>query len=104
MPADDAPSPELDIHLGDDVAEGVYANLAMIAHSSEEFILDFIRVVPGVAQARVKSRVLITPTHAKRLLRALEDNIRRYEAAHGAITGPTQPPRPMPYGGPGGEA
>lgn len=104
MPSDDASLQEFDIHLGEDVAEGVYANLAVIAHSSEEFILDFVRVVPGVAKARVKSRILITPAHAKRLLQALDDNIRRYEQAHGAISGPGRPPRPMPYGAPGGQA
>ena len=79
-----APS-QLAIELTDETAEGVYSNLVMIAHSPEEFILDFIRVMPGVPKARVKSRIIVTPQHAKRLLGALEDNIERYEAQYGAI-------------------
>ena len=76
---------QLSIELSDAVAEGTYTNLVMIAHSPEEFILDFIRVVPGVRAAKVKSRVIVTPQHAKRLLRALADNIERFERTHGAI-------------------
>ena len=72
---------QLNIELTEDVAEGVYANLAIITHSSSEFVLDFIRVMPGVPKARVKSRVVLTPEHAKRLLSALEDNIEKYEEA-----------------------
>ncbi len=76
---------QLSIELSDKVAEGTYTNLVMIAHSPEEFILDFIRVVPGVRSAKVKSRVIVTPQHAKRLLRALADNIERFEGTHGTI-------------------
>jgi hypothetical protein len=76
---------QLNIELGDDVAEGIFSNLVMIAHGPEEFILDFIRVMPGVPKARVKSRVVVTAPHAKRLLAALADNIRRYEAQFGEI-------------------
>ncbi len=76
---------QLNIELSADVAEGTYSNLVMIAHSPEEFILDFIRVMPGVPKARVKSRIVVTPQHAKRLLAALEDNIGKYEAAYGPI-------------------
>ncbi len=78
-------SAQLSIELSDSLAEGQYANLVMIAHSPEEFILDFIRVMPGVRTARVKSRIIVTPQHAKRLLRALADNIERYERSHGTI-------------------
>ncbi|MFO8232651.1 MAG: DUF3467 domain-containing protein [Longimonas sp.] len=85
-PSDD--DSEMNIELTKEEAEGTYANLVMIAHSPEEFILDFIRVVPGVQKARVKSRIIVTPQHAKRLLRALKDNISRYEEAHGAIQEP----------------
>lgn len=85
--------PHLNIELTDDVAEGTYANLAMIAHGPEEFVLDFIRVMPGVPKARVKSRVVVTPAHAKRLLAALADNIRRYEAQFGEI-GEVHPAHP----------
>lgn len=81
----DDPQHSLNIELPADVAEGIYSNLVMIAHSPEEFILDFIRVMPGVPKARVKSRIIVTPSHAKRLLAALEDNIGKYEAAYGPI-------------------
>ena len=77
--------PQLSIELTEETAEGIYSNLVMIAHSPEEFILDFIRVMPGVPKARVKSRIIVTPPHAKRLLAALEDNIARYEAQFGPI-------------------
>ncbi len=95
---------QLNIELSEEVAEGEYANLVMIAHSSEEFILDFIRVVPGVTKARVKNRIIVTPPHARRLLAALADNIRRYEAANGPIATPTHGGPPIQFGGPSGEA
>ena len=105
---DDAvPNPgELNIELPEEEAEGTYANLVMIAHSPEEFILDFIRVMPGVQQARVKSRIIVTPQHAKRLLGALQENIQRYEQAHGPISEPEQSGghSPIHFGSPGGEA
>ena len=80
--------PKNNIHLDPALAEGIYSNLVMIAHSPEEFILDFIRVVPSVSVAKVKSRVIITPAHAKRLLRALKENISRYEKSYGEIPNP----------------
>jgi len=85
---------QLNIELTKDVAEGVYSNLVMISHSPEEFILDFIRVVPGVEKAQVKNRIIVTPQHAKRLLRALHENIERYDRSHGEI--------PERSSGPGG--
>lgn len=94
----------LNIELDEDMAEGTYSNLVMIAHSPEEFILDFIRVVPGVQSARVKSRIIVTPQHAKRLLRALEDNIERYESSHGAISESNQGGQPFQFGGPDAKA
>ncbi len=81
---------ELKIALDETTAQGIYSNLAIIAHSSSEFIMDFVRVVPGVKSAKVQSRIIMTPEHTKRLLRALEDNIRRYEAQHGEIRLPEQ--------------
>ncbi|MDR1938168.1 MAG: DUF3467 domain-containing protein [Tannerellaceae bacterium] len=77
------PGNEIQVELTEDVAQGTYANLAIIAHSSSEFILDFIRVVPGVPKAKVKSRIILTPDNAKRLLYALEDNIRKFEEQKG---------------------
>ncbi len=95
---------QLNIELSEEIAEGLYSNLVMIAHSSEEFILDFIRVMPGIPKALVKSRIIVTPQHAKRLLRALADNISRYEASHGEIEERTPPGQHIQFGVPGGEA
>lgn len=95
---------QINIELGEDVAEGVYSNLVMISHSPEEFILDFIRVMPGVPKARVKSRIIVTPQHAKRLLGALAENIERYESSHGEIVERTPPGQPVQFGGPHGQA
>ncbi|TDB63647.1 DUF3467 domain-containing protein [Arundinibacter roseus] len=99
---------QINIELTEEMAEGVYSNLAMIAHSNSEFILDFIRLMPGIPKAKVKARVIVTPEHAKRLLEALKDNIRRFEE----INGPIKPSNdddshfnfPISFGGPGGEA
>ena len=70
---------QIQIELSEEIAQGVYANLAVIAHSTSEFILDFIRIVPGVAKAKVKSRIILTPENAKRLLFALQDNVRKFD-------------------------
>jgi hypothetical protein len=91
---------QINIELTEDVAEGVYSNLAMIAHSNSEFVIDFIRLMPGVPKAKVKSRIVITPEHAKRLLAALKDNIEKYEAAFGPIKRTDDMPKfPMNFGG-----
>ncbi len=96
---------QINIELSEEVAEGVYANLAMIAHSNSEFVIDFIRLMPGVPKAKVKSRVVITPEHAKRLLGALSDNIQKYEQVHGPIKQSNEAPQfPMNFGGAVGEA
>jgi hypothetical protein len=97
---------QINIELSEDVAEGVYSNLAMVAHSHSEFVVDFIRLMPGVPKARVKARVILTPEHAKRLLSALADNIQKYERSFGAIrVNDDEPPRfPMNFGGTMGEA
>ena len=91
----------LQLELPQDVAQGQYANFAIITHSSSDFILDFARVLPGLPKARVKSRVILAPEHAKRLLAALQENIMRYEQEFGAIRIPNQGPRtatPFPMG------
>lgn len=74
---------QLNIELSEEVAEGTYSNLAIITHSTSEFIIDFIRIMPGVPKAKVKNRILMTPEHAKRLMRALADNVSKYEAQFG---------------------
>lgn len=83
----------LQIELPQDVAQGEYANFAIITHGSSDFVLDFARVLPGVPKARVCSRVLLAPEHAKRLLGALQENIMRYEQEFGPIRIPSQEPR-----------
>ena len=82
---------QLQIELREEVAQGTYANLAIITHSSSEFILDFVRVMPGIPKAGVQSRIM-APEHAKRLLRALEDNIAKYERVFGPIRASDEPP------------
>lgn len=79
---------ELQIELNEQVAQGVYTNLALITHSSAEFVLDFIRVLPGLPKAGVQSRVVMAPEHAKRLLMALQENVAKYERVFGPIKTP----------------
>ncbi|MBK9736364.1 MAG: DUF3467 domain-containing protein [Saprospiraceae bacterium] len=79
---------QINIELSEEVAEGVYSNLAIISHSHSEFIVDFVRLVPNVPKAKVKSRIILTPQHAKRLMKALQDNIKRYEVQFGNIEDP----------------
>jgi len=76
---------QITIDLSEEMAEGTYANLAIIAHSHAEFVIDFVRTMPNVPKAKVKSRIILTPSHAKRLLAALNDNIKKYEAQYGKI-------------------
>ncbi len=76
---------QIQIELSDEVSEGTYSNFAVIAHSSSEFVMDFVRMMPGVAKAKVKSRIVMTPEHAKRLTIALQDNLMKYEAQFGEI-------------------
>ncbi len=97
---------QINVELSEDVAQGIYSNLAIITHSSAEFVLDFVRVMPGVPKAKVQSRIILTPEHAKRLLLALQDNIAKYESVHGKIKdvqggGPVMP---MNFGGPTAQA
>lgn len=94
---------QIDIELDKDIAEGIYSNLAIINHSVSEFIVDFISVMPGQPKAKVKSRIILTPQHAKRLVKALAENVSRFEEAHGEIKDYEQPPIPMNFG-PTGEA
>lgn len=84
---------QIQIELSQEIAQGKYANFAIITHSSSDFIIDFARILPGVPKAQVKSRVILAPEHAKRLLQALQENIVRYERAYGQIKIPNQQPR-----------
>lgn len=93
---------QINVELSEEVAEGIYSNLAMIAHSNSEFVIDFIRLMPGVPKAKVKSRIIVTPDHAKRLVAALKDNIEKYEAAFGKINQSGNTPQfPISFGTPG---
>jgi hypothetical protein len=99
------PETQLNIELSEEIAEGIFSNLAIITHSNTEFVVDFIRVMPGVPKARVKSRIILTPEHAKRLLAAMEDNIQKFEAANGRIKTQEEPAAfPLNFGGPTAQA
>ena len=97
---------QLNIELSEEVAEGIYSNLAIITHSHSEFALDFIKVMPGVPKAKVKARIILTPQHAKRLMKALKDNISKFEDVHGTIKDTEVPPGaiPLSFGGPTAQA
>mgnify|MGYP002713198937 CR=1 FL=1 len=94
---------QINIELDEKVAEGTYANLAIINHSVSEFVVDFINIMPGTPKAKVKSRIILTPQHAKRLSKAIADNVARFEKAHGEIKDYEQPPIPLNFG-PTGQA
>jgi len=94
---------QINIELDEKTAEGIYSNLAIINHSASEFIVDFISMMPGVPKAKVKSRIVLTPQHAKKFLKALSDNVNRFENAHGTIKDYEQTPIPINFG-PIGEA
>ena len=94
---------KINIELDEKTAEGTYSNLAIINHSASEFIVDFIALMPGAPKAKVKSRIILTPEHAKRLHNALGDNIQRFEQANGKIKVQEQPQIPLNFG-PTGEA
>ncbi len=94
---------QINIELDEKIAEGIYSNLAIINHSVSEFVVDFISMMPGTPKAKVKSRIVLTPQHAKKFLKALSDNVQRFEKAHGTIKDYEQPSIPMNFG-PTGEA
>ena len=94
---------QINIELDETTAEGIYSNLAIINHSASEFVLDFVCIMPGTPKARVKSRIVLTPQHAKRLLKAIAENIQRYEATNGEIKEAEHPPIPLNFG-PAGQA
>jgi hypothetical protein len=94
---------QINIELDEKIAEGIYSNLAIINHSHSEFVLDFVTLMPGVPKAKVKSRIILTPQHAKRLLAAIAENIQRFEKAHGEIKESDQPQIPLNFG-PTGQA
>ncbi|MBK8557025.1 MAG: DUF3467 domain-containing protein [Lewinellaceae bacterium] len=96
--------PAINIEIAEEVAEGIYSNLAIISHSNAEFVVDFIRMMPNVPKAKVKARIVLTPQHAKRLLYALKDNLQKYEMQFGVIDEPDQPLPPMNFNTPPAQA
>ena len=94
---------QINIELDEKIAEGIYSNLAIINHSNTEFVVDFVSMMPGIPKAKVKSRIILTPQHAKGLLKALGENIHRFESAHGKIEEAEQPSIPLNFG-PAGQA
>ena len=95
---------QLNIELTEEVAEGVYSNLAIITHSHAEFVVDFVNVMPGTPKSKVKSRIIFTPQHAKRFMKALTENIQRFEAANGSIRDLEEMQIPLNFGGPTAQA
>ena len=95
---------QLNIEISEEVAEGEYANLAIITHSHAEFVIDFVNVMPGTPKSKVKSRIILTPQHAKRFMKALTENIQRFEAANGKIQDIEEVQIPMNFGGPTAQA
>ena len=95
---------QLNIEISEEVAEGEYANLAIITHSHAEFVIDFVNVMPGTPKSKVKSRIILTPQHAKRFMKALTENIQRFEAANGKIQDLEDVQLPMTFGGPTAQA
>jgi hypothetical protein len=91
---------QLNIEISEEVAEGNYANLAIITHSHAEFVIDFVNVMPGTPKSKVKSRIILTPQHAKRLMKALTDNVSRYEGVNGTIKDLEEVQIPFNFGGP----
>ena len=95
---------QLNIEISEEVAEGSYANLAIITHSNAEFVIDFVNVMPGTPKSKVKSRIILTPFHAKRFMKAMIENVKKFEAANGAIQDMEQIEVPFTFGGPTAQA
>ena len=95
---------QLNIEISEEVAEGTYANLAIITHSHAEFVIDFVNVMPGTPKSRVKNRIILTPFHAKRFMKAMIDNVKKFETANGTIQDMESVEIPFNFGGPAGQA
>jgi hypothetical protein len=103
--SDQSSSPnQINIEISEEVAEGTYANLAIITHSHAEFVIDFVNVMPGTPKSKVKNRIVLTPFHAKRFMKAMIENIKKFEAANGTIQDMESVEIPFNFGGPAGQA
>src|SRR5215203_984996 len=100
----DQQNQQLNIEISEELAEGQYANLAIITHSHAEFVIDFVNVMPGTPKSRVKSRIILTPQHAKRFMKAITENIDKYESINGMIKDLEEIQLPMNFGGPTAQA
>ena len=100
----EVPQNQLNIEISVEIAEGQYANLAIITHSHAEFVIDFVNVMPGTPKSKVKSRIVLTPQHAKRLMKALADNVQKFEAVNGTIKDLEEVQIPLHFGGPAAQA
>jgi len=98
------PTSQLNIEISEEVAEGTYANLAIITHSHAEFVVDFVNVMPGAPKSKVKSRIILTPFHAKRFMKAIMENVQKFEAANGSIQDMEAIEIPFNFGGPPAQA
>lgn len=95
---------QINIEISEEISEGVYANLAIITHSHAEFVVDFVNVMPGTPKSKVKSRIILTPFHAKRFMKAMIDNVKKFEAANGVIQDMESVEIPFTFGGPAAQA
>lgn len=107
MPDDQKQQPaknQLNIEISEEISEGNYANLAIITHSRAEFVIDFVNVMPGTPKSKVKSRIILTPTHAKRFMKAMIENVKKFESVNGPIQDIETVEFPMNFGGPAAQA
>jgi hypothetical protein len=95
---------QLNIEISEEIAEGHYSNLAIITHSHAEFVIDFVNVMPGTPKSKVKSRVILTPQHAKRFMKALTEYVNRFEQINGKIQDLEDVQLPLNFGGPTAQA
>lgn len=96
--------PQLNIEISEEIAEGNYSNLAIITHSHAEFVIDFVNVMPGTPKSKVKSRVILTPQHAKRFMKALTEYVNRFEQLNGKIQDIDEVQLPLNFGAPTAQA
>jgi len=95
---------QLNIEISEEVAEGTYANLAIITHSHAEFVIDFVNVMPGTPKSKVKNRIVLTPFHAKRFMKAMIENVKKFESVNGTIQDMETVEMPFTFGGPTAQA
>ncbi len=104
MPEEQQQPGQFNIEISEEIAEGTYANLAIITHSHAEFVVDFVNVMPGTPKSKVKSRIIFTPQHAKRFMKAMMENVEKFESMHGPIKDLEEIPFPVNFGGPVAQA